>query len=91
MAVNVKSMNAKKTPKVATATSTKQVKKAESFFSDVKAEFKKITWTGKEELQTYTKIVVAATFLFGMGIYFIDLAIRAALSTLEGVALWVFG
>jgi preprotein translocase subunit SecE len=50
---------------------------------DVKAEFKKISWTSPEELKAYTKIVVAATFLFGLGIYFVDVIIKACLGTLE--------
>lgn len=53
------------------------------FLGDVKEEFKKISWTSPEELRTYTKIVVATTFLFGMGIYVMDLVIQAALNGLE--------
>lgn len=86
MVVNVKSMETNKSRKSTSASSTAQAKKAQSFFADVKAEFKKITWTSKEELQTYTKIVVGATFLCGMGVYFVDLMIRASLSGMEWFA-----
>ncbi len=48
-------------------------KKMVEFVGDVKEELKKVEWTSKEELKTYTKIVLASTFLFGMLIYFIDL------------------
>lgn len=53
------------------------------FLGDIKAEFGKINWTTPEELQTYTKIVVGATFLFGMGIYVMDLVIQLVLGGLE--------
>ncbi|MBA3815512.1 MAG: preprotein translocase subunit SecE [Parachlamydiaceae bacterium] len=52
------------------------------FLGDVKSEFNKITWTSSEELVSYTKIVVATTFLFGMGIYLMDLAIQLCLASL---------
>lgn len=55
------------------------------FFSDVKLEFLKITWTSPEELRTYTKIVVGMTVFLGMGIYCMDLAIQIALGTLEAI------
>ncbi len=53
------------------------------FIGAIKAELKRITWTSPEELKTYTKIVVGATFFFGMGIYFMDLFIQAGLWILE--------
>jgi preprotein translocase subunit SecE len=53
------------------------------FFGEVKAEFKKISWTSSEELKAYTKIVVIATLLLGMGIYLIDLVIQFSLNALS--------
>jgi preprotein translocase subunit SecE len=53
------------------------------FLGDIKDEFSKISWTSSEELITYTKIVVIGTFLFGMGIYFMDLIIQGVLSGLS--------
>ncbi len=41
-------------------------KKIFTFVGDIKDEFKKITWTSREELITYTKMVVGATFICGM-------------------------
>ncbi|MEM1282037.1 MAG: preprotein translocase subunit SecE [Chlamydiota bacterium] len=89
--VNVKSVDTKKARKVTQPSSSTQAKQATNFFADVKTEFKKITWTSKEELQVYTKIVVGATFLCGMGVYFIDLLIRGGLSMLEGLTRFIFG
>lgn len=87
MAVEVKTMETKKTQLAAPANANTNESSIVSgqwhgFFGDVKSEFKKITWTSPEELVSYTKIVVAATFLLGMGIYLMDLAIQLCLASL---------
>jgi len=56
-----------------------------NFVGEIKSEFKKITWTSREELQAYTKIVVGATFAFGIGVYFMDLIIQTSLDSLAVV------
>lgn len=87
MAVEVKTMEVKKTQQLATPANanTKEAshnsRQWRTFLSDIKAEFKKISWTSPEELTLYTKIVVAGTVLFGLGIYVMDLAIQACLSS----------
>jgi preprotein translocase subunit SecE len=68
-----------------------QAKKTQSFLSDIKAEFMKITWTPKEELRTYTKIVIGATFICGMGVFFMDLLIQTLLTGIEVSLKWIFG
>lgn len=55
-----------------------------NFIGEVKQEFKKITWTEKDELKVYTKVVVAFTFLFGMSVLFCDVIIQQALTGLNG-------
>jgi preprotein translocase subunit SecE len=88
VAVDVKTMEVKKNQQlikpVETNAKAKETKAAryQDFLGDVKSEFKKISWTSPEELKTYTKIVVVATFLLGMGIYIMDLAIQFALNAL---------
>lgn len=57
-----------------------------NFLGDIKDEFSKISWTNPEELIAYTKIVVIGTFLFGMGIYFMDLIIQGVMSGLSAFA-----
>lgn len=57
-------------------------KKIFTFIGDTKDEFKKITWTNREELITYTKMVIGATFICGMSIFFIDYLIQSTLNTL---------
>lgn len=70
-----------------TAVNAPQVdgKRAIEFFGEVKQEFKAISWTPKDELATYTKVVVGATFIFGMFIYLVDLVIQG---TLQGLSLF---
>ena len=55
-----------------------------NFFGEVKQEFKKISWTEKDELKVYTKVVVAFTFVFGMSVLFTDVIIQNALAGLNG-------
>jgi preprotein translocase subunit SecE len=88
MVMEVKPMEIKKTQQIATP-SSKEVSSMSGwspleFVGEIKDEFSKITWTSPEELKTYTKIVVGATFFFGIGIYAIDLVIH---SVLTGLAL----
>lgn len=55
-------------------------KKVFEFFGNLKKEFKNVAWTPKDELEAYTKIVVAATFIFGLLIYLTDLVIQGVLN-----------
>ena len=65
--------------------------KPKEFVGDIKEELKKINWTSPAELRTYTKIVVASTFIAGMGIYFIDLIIQVSLNGLALIARLIAG
>jgi preprotein translocase subunit SecE len=67
---------------VQTKDKTAQAGQLIDFFAAVKTEFKKIVWTNPNELRTYTKIVVAMTVLFGLGIYVMDIAIQLVLGFL---------
>jgi len=58
-------------------------KRVQDFVADIKGEIKRITWTSREELLFYTKLVVGATFVFGMAIYVLDLLIQATLGGLN--------
>jgi preprotein translocase subunit SecE len=60
-----------------------------AFIGDVKSEFKKINWTSFDELQVYTKVVVATTFFFGIGIYIADLVIQGILNGLSLMIRWI--
>lgn len=61
------------------------------FIGDVKEEFHKISWTTPDDLRTYTKLVVGATFICGMGIYAIDLCIQGSLYLIGSVFHFIFG
>lgn len=82
MGVEAKSMEMKKiqAPSADKSISTQKVK---SFVGDIKSEIQKVHWTSREELLTYTKIVIMTTFLFGMAIYFVDMIIQGALGGLS--------
>lgn len=62
-----------------------------SYVRELKAELKKVTWTTKEELTLCTKVVIGATFVFGMGIYLSDLLIKGFLDGFSAIIHLVFG
>jgi preprotein translocase subunit SecE len=65
--------------------------KISSSLQQLKEELKKITWTSKEELKFCTKVVIGATFVFGIGIYLVDLLIKGILMGLSSLFHGVFG
>jgi preprotein translocase subunit SecE len=83
-------METKKNHPQIDTSSRKEVKAAANWnvyewLSQIKQEFFKISWTNSEELKVYTQIVVGATFIFGLGIYGIDLGIHAVLNGLSSI------
>jgi preprotein translocase subunit SecE len=62
-----------------------------SYFTEVKSELKKVTWTTKGELIFSTKAVIVATFVFGLAIYAVDLGIRGVLDFASHIVRMVFG
>ncbi|NGX58983.1 MAG: Protein translocase subunit SecE [Chlamydiae bacterium] len=62
-----------------------------TFISDMKEELKKVSWTTKVELLSATKIVILATFCFGIGIYCADLVIKGLLEIIKRALLFIFG
>lgn len=65
--------------------SAMSAKKAVDFVGGIKGEIQRVTWTSWDELKVYTQIVVAATFIFGMGLYFTDLIIQTVLHGLSAI------
>lgn len=95
MVMEVKPMEAKKSQQAVTPVVPKDreisAKEAarwspREFVGGIKEELQKINWTSPEELKVYTQIVVVTTFLFGMGIYFVDLLIQICLNGLGMIA-----
>ncbi len=70
---------------------TSSAKKAFDFLEGIKSEFKKVTWTSRDELIVYTKVVVAFTFIFGMAVYFTDVIIHQFLTGLNGAIRLITG
>lgn len=83
MGAEIKSMEIKKPQQPTAAGQAVTAKRIKEFVADVKSEIQKITWTNREELLVYTKIIVGATFIFGMAIYGLDLIIQGTLAGLN--------
>ena len=62
-----------------------------TYVKELKEELAKVTWTTKEELILFTKIVVGATFALGLGIYGIDLFIKGVLNGFGALVHLIFG
>lgn len=82
-------MDAKKTQPATDSVSIG--KQAQEFVTEVKSEINKISWTTKSELIFYTKVVVIATFVFGLSIYALDLFIQAVLNSLNLISNFIIG
>lgn len=62
-----------------------------SYISELKTELKKVTWTTKDELVLFTKVVVGSTFALGLGIYAVDLVIKGVLNGFSALIHLIFG
>lgn len=67
------------------------MRKAHAFLENVKQELSKIYWTDGQDVKIYAKVVVTATFLFGMLIYFSDLIIQRCLQAFDILFRWIVG
>lgn len=61
------------------------------FVGEVKLELGRITWTSPEELKLYIKAVIGATFVFGLGLYVVDLGIQGVLNGFGVLIRLIFG
>jgi preprotein translocase subunit SecE len=71
--------------------SAKPVKKAYEYFESLKAEFANIQWTEGGEVLMYARIVVGATFFFGIAIYIADIVIHRLLGGIDMLFRWLVG
>ena len=55
-----------------------------TFFSEVKAELKKVTWPPKQEVISTTIVVIATTVFFGFYLWGLDLLLAEAFSKVLG-------
>ena len=56
--------------------------KVTTFFGEVNAEVKKVTWPTFKEVRDTTIVVIIAVFIFGFFLYLVDLALGAILERL---------
>ena len=61
------------------------------YIRELKEELKKVSWTSKDELFLSTKIVVGSTFVFGFGVYLVDLIVQGSLNGLHNLFFKVIG
>ncbi len=61
------------------------------YLQEIKNELRQVTWTPKDELVMFAKIVVGATFAFGLGIYGVDLLIKGCLTGFKTLIHLIFG
>jgi preprotein translocase subunit SecE len=61
------------------------------YLQELKNELRQVTWTSKNELVVFTKIVVGTTFAFGLGIYGVDLLIKGCLTGFKTLIHLIFG
>lgn len=83
MVAEVKVMEVNKVQQKNAAESTFSKVRIRDFVEEIKAEIQRVTWTSRDELRVYTKIVIGATLVFGLGIYCTDLIIQGVLNGLS--------
>lgn len=69
----------------------KRVNSRGSYISEMKEELSKVSWTTKDELKNLAKIVIGATFVFGIGVYLSDLVVKGALDGLLTIVRAIWG
>lgn len=53
---------------------------AKEYISDLKAEMRRVTWPGKNQVQATTAVVIAAVFLFAAYFAVVDLLLGRAVN-----------
>ncbi len=53
---------------------------AKDYFSDIKAEMRRVTWPSKNQVQATTAVVIAAVFLFAAYFAVVDLILGRAIN-----------
>src|SRR5574341_2120668 len=53
----------------------RKLNELKAFFSEVRAELKKVTWPSRQEVYSTTIVVIATTIFFGFYLYGLDLVL----------------
>lgn len=61
------------------------VKRATSYFGEVRSEMRRVVWPSREDLKNYTVAVIAILVVFGVAIWLIDSGVVAALIGYSGL------
>lgn len=91
MGVQVEPLSSRTETKPSQNTSGRTSRGLSGYVHELKEELKKVTWTSKDELVLFTKIVVGSTFALGLGIYGIDLVIKGVLNGFGALIHLIFG
>jgi len=58
----------------------RKIRELRAFFTEVRAELKKVTWPGRQEVYSTTIVVMATTVFFGFYLWGLDLIFSRVLS-----------
>jgi preprotein translocase subunit SecE len=58
----------------------RKFRELKQFFTEVRAELKKVTWPSRQEVQATTVVVIATTIFFGFYLYSLDLLLSQLFS-----------
>lgn len=73
------------TPKAAGAAATKQRTKPRQFVREVIAELQKVAWPTRQEVVSYSIVVLVSSIVIAAIIFVLDLAFTKAILTLFGI------
>jgi preprotein translocase subunit SecE len=59
---------------------SRKIAEARAFLTEVRAELKKVTWPGRQEVYSTTLVVIATSIFFGFYLWGLDLVLSRALS-----------
>ena len=58
----------------------RKIAEGRAFLTDVRSELKKVTWPGRQEVQSTTLVVIATSIFFGFYLWGLDLVFSKVLS-----------
>jgi preprotein translocase subunit SecE len=61
-----------------------KIRDLRNFFSEVKAELKKVTWPSRQEVYTTTIVVILTTIFFGFYLYGLDVGLSLLFTKVLG-------
>ena len=55
-----------------------KIRQLGGFYTDVRAELRKVTWPGKKEVYSTTTVVIVTVFFFGVYLFLVDAGLQRA-------------